>query len=85
MSQKKQDEPVHPIKFYNRTMKSSGRNDIKWDLEALVVILGLKKFRLNILSYFPFIIIKEYQALRYEFAKKDMHGRLSRWSQFLAE
>ena len=37
------------------------------------------------LSDVPFVVVTDHQALSYAFKKKDIHGRLARWMDFLAE
>ncbi|CDF36681.1 unnamed protein product [Chondrus crispus] len=52
---------------------------------ALAVIFALKKFRVYILSTQKCMLGTDHQALRYAFQKKDIHGRLATWMEFLAE
>lgn len=51
----------------------------------MAVVFVLKRFRLYLLSTEPFKLITDDQALREAFRKHDIHGRLARWLDFLAE
>lgn len=81
----KQDGLVHPIQYASRTLNDAERNYSACEREALAVIFALRKFRIYLLSSQPFELITDHQALRYAFMKKDVHGRLARWLDFLAE
>lgn len=71
--------------YASRTMNSAERNYSACEREALAVIFALKKFRMYLLSTEPFKLITDHQALREAFRKEDIHGRLARWLDFLAE
>lgn len=66
-------------------MNAAERNYSACEREALAVIFPLRKFRVHLLSNIPFTLITDHQALRYAFQKNDVHGRLARWLDFLAE
>ena len=85
LAQKKGDGKIHPLQYASRTMTSAERNYSTSEREALVIRFALKKFRVYLLSTVPFKIITDHQALRNAFQKKDSHGRLARWLEFLAE
>ena len=85
LAQKKEDGKVHPIQYASRTMTDAEKKYSTCEREALAVIFALKKFRVYLLSSIPFTIITDHQALRYTFQKNDVHGRLARWLDFLAE
>ncbi|CDF33201.1 unnamed protein product [Chondrus crispus] len=85
LAQKKEDGKIHPIQYASRTMNTSERKYSACEREALAVIFALKKFRVYVLSSTPFKLITDHQALSYAFRKKDIHGRLARWLDFLAE
>ena len=85
LAQKKEDGKVHPIQYASRTMTAAERNYSAYEREALAVIFALKKFRVYLLFSISFSLITDHQALRYAFQKKDIHGRLARWLDFLAE
>ena len=81
----KQGGRLHPIQFASRSLNSAERNYSACEREAVGVIFALRKFRLFLLSEHRFDLVTDHQALRYAFAKKDVHGRLARWMNFLAE
>ena len=85
LSQKSSDGKIHPLQFASRTMNAAERNYSACEREALAVIFALKKFRVYLLSDETFTLITDHQALRYAFKKKDVHGRLARWLDLLAE
>ena len=66
-------------------MNASERNYSACEREALVVTFAIKKFRVHLLSAEHFTIVTGHQALQYAFKKKDVHGRLARWLDTLAE
>ena len=66
-------------------MNTSEREYSACEREALAVIFALKRFRVYLLSSTPLKLITDHQALSYAFRKKDIHGRLARWLDFLAE
>lgn len=85
LSQRNSDDHVHPIQFASRTLTSTEQNYSVCEREALAVVFGLRKFRLYLLSTEPFLLLTDQQALKTAFRKKDIHGRLARWLDFLAE
>lgn len=85
LSDKMEDERVHPIGFASRTINNIQRNHSTCERESLAVIFGLKKFRLHFSSYLPFILITDHQALIYAFAKKNFHRCVAHWLDLLAE
>lgn len=50
-----------------------------------MVIFELNKFRFSVPSTEKFSLITEHQALRYEFQKNHLHGRLALLLDLLAE
>ena len=85
MAQRKEDRKVHPIQYASRKMTSAERKYSACEREALAVIFALKTFRVYLLSTQRFTLITDHQALQYAVKKKDIHGRLKRWIDFLAE
>lgn len=85
LAQKKDDGHVHPTNFASRSLNSAERNYFACEREALVVIFAIRKFRVYLLSDIPFDLVTDHQSLRYAFEKKDVHSRLARWLDFLAE
>ena len=85
LAQKCRDGAVHPIQYASRTLTPAERNYSACEREALAVVFALKKFRVYLLSDIPFTVITDHRALQYAFQKQDIHGRLARWLDFLAE
>ena len=85
LAQKKEDKKTHPIQYASRTLSQAEREYSACEREAIAVIFALKKFRVYLLSSDSFTLVMDHQALQYAFKKKDIHGRLARWLDFLAE
>ena len=85
LAQKKKDGKIHPVQYASRTMNKTERDYSDCEREALAVIFDLRKFRVYLLSTQRFLLITDHQSLQYAFKKKDMHGRLAHWMEFLAE
>lgn len=85
LAQRKEDGRVHPVQFASRTMSTSDRKYFPGMREALAVIFALRKFRLYLLSSKRFVVYSDQQALKDAFARKDIHGRLASWLDFIAE
>lgn len=85
LAQNKKNGKVNPLKYASRTMKKTERDYSACEREALAVIFAVKKFRVYLLSTQRFMLITDRQSLQYGFKKKEMHGRLARWMDFLAE
>lgn len=81
----KLDGSVHNIQYARWILNISERNYNSIEREALEVILAISNFRIYLLSFHPFELIMDHQALRYVFMKNDVHGRLQRWLEFIAE
>ncbi len=85
LSQKDEEGKLHPIQFASRTMNQAEQNYSACEKEALAVIFALKKFRVYLLSQDKFTLITDHQALKHAFQKPDIHHRLARWMDFIAE
>ena len=85
LAQRSEDGMTHPIQFASRSLEKAERNYAVCEHEASAVIFALKKFRVYLLGGKPFRLITDHQALQYAFKKKDVHGRLARWLDLLAE
>ena len=81
----KEDGKIHPIQYTGRTMNTSERKYYACEREALKFIFALKKCRVYLLASRPLKLVTDHQALSYAFRKKDIHGRLARRLDFLAE
>lgn len=85
MSEKKEDGGIHPIQYGRRSMTTAEKRYSASEREVLAVIFALRKFRLYLLSAEPFTLMTDQQALKSAFHRKDIHGRLACWLDFLAE
>lgn len=85
LGQKKKGGKVHPAQLASRTMSISEKNYTTCEREASAVMLASKIFRVYIVSSILFTVVTDHQAFRYTFQKKNVHGRLARWLNFLAE
>ena len=76
----------HPVAFFSKTLTPAEmRYDIH-DKELLAVILGLKKWKPDLLSTRqPFLIITDHKALEYFTEKKILNDRQIGWTEFLAD
>lgn len=83
--QKQGDGKVHPAQFASWTMNLAAKNYSTCERGALGVVFALRQFRVYLLSSKPFKVVTDHQALSYVFRKNDIHGRLARWLDFLAE
>lgn len=84
LAQKKKDGRVLPVQLASRTIGSSQKKYATCEREALAIIFALKKLKVYLLSSIPFTAITDREALRHTFPKKDVNGRLARWSDVLA-
>ena len=80
-----EDGKVHPVQYAILTMYAAERSYSACEGEALAIVFVLRKFCVYLLSDIPFVVDKDHHALSYAFKKKDIHGRLARWMDFLAE
>lgn len=66
-------------------MDSLERNYSASEREAMAVIFAVRNFCVYLFSSEPFRLVTDHQALRCASQKKYIHGRLTRWLNFLAE
>lgn len=85
LAQNREDGHVHLEEYASRKMNISERNYSTCEREALAVVFALIKYIVYLLSSKQFTLITDHQALRYAFQRKDVHGRLARWLDFLFE
>lgn len=79
LSQNNLNGRVNPTELLRRTINNRELNCSSCDREALAVTFDVKKFSIYLLPYIPLILIKDHQALGYEFSMNDLHWTLSRW------
>lgn len=85
IAQKKEDGKIHPIRYTSHNINSAERMYTAFAGEALAVIFSLMKFRVYLVSSMPFTLITDHQAHCYAFRKREIHGRLACWLEFVAE
>ena len=81
----KQEGRIHPIQYASLSLNSAEKNYSACEREAVAVFFALRKFRIFLLSGQRFDLLTDHQALRYALEKKDVHGLIARWLDFLAE
>lgn len=85
LAQKNEDGRINPVQFVSRIMNYVERGYDTCVREALDVIFSLKKFRVYLLSSQAFMLLTDHEALSYEYIKKYVHRRLTRWMDFMVE
>lgn len=85
LSQKKEEGKIHSIQSIIRTMNVVERKYSICEQDYLAVTFALMKFRVDLLSTQPFRQITYHQAERDALKKRDIHRRLMKWLNFLAE
>lgn len=68
-----------PIAFMSRKLNTAQRNYTVTEWECLAAVLCVKEFRCFIKGM-PFTIITKHASLKWLMEKKNMTGRLARWS-----
>lgn len=84
-SQRKEDGKINPVQYAFLTMTDVERRYSTSEREALAVVLALNMFGVYVLSDVPFVVLSDHQALHYAFRMKNIHGRLARWMELMAE
>lgn len=85
LSQKGDDRKVHSNQLASRTMSAAERGLTAFEREALAVIFALRKFRFYLPLSVPIHFLTDHRRSKAAFARKDVHGRLARWLDFLPE
>ncbi len=85
LAQRKENGLVHPLQLASRSLNAAERNYAVCEREAAAFIFAQKKFLVYLLADNPFQLVTDHKALQYAFKKKDVHGRLERWLDLLAE
>lgn len=69
----------HPIAYYSKKLNPAQRNYSITELECLAAVLCIREFRCYI-EGMRFTVITDHAALKWLMEKKDLAGRLARWS-----
>lgn len=85
LAQKDDEGRFHYVQCASPTMNFAEKNCTVSVKEALAVVFALKRFRNYLISRETLTHITDHQALCFAFKEKDIHGRLARWLEFLAE
>lgn len=76
---------MHPIQYSSTKMMKAERHYSACKIEALAAVFVLRTVRMYLLSAIPLTLGKDRQSLNYQFSKRDLHGRLARWLDLIAE
>ncbi len=81
-----QDNMVHPVAFFSRSLTATERNYPIYDKELLAIVSALETWR-HLLkgSTKPFKIFSDHRNLLYQKKPEKMSQRLVRWALFLSE
>jgi hypothetical protein len=84
MQRCEEDNRLHPVYYMSRKTNDAEKKYSSYELEALAIIEGIKKFR-HYLYGIHFRIITDCQAFQLTLQKKDLCARVARWSLLLQE
>lgn len=79
------DGKVHPVHFSSRKINSAERNYSTCERETISVLFALRKLGVCLLSDRQFTDLTDKNYLSYEFQKREVHGRLARGMDLLAD
>lgn len=78
------DGSLHPVHYMSRKTNEAQQNCSSYELEALAVVEGVKKFRKYLIGI-PFKIITDCEAFQKTLMKKDVSAKVARWVMFLQD
>jgi len=80
------DNKIHPVAFFSRSLTASEKNYPIYDKELLAIVESLEHWR-HLLkgTSKPFTIFSDHQNLLYQKKPEKMSQRLVRWALFLSE
>lgn len=84
LAYKREDGKIHPVQYASRAIKAAENNYTTCESEALVFIFTLNELHIYLLSSERFTVVTDHMAFKYALQKKDIHGSLARWLNFLA-
>lgn len=79
IAQMKDDGRVHPIQYMSLASIVAGQVFSTCERETLVVIFGVKKFRIYLLSLMPLNLVKDHLEHKNSMQKNDAHAHIARW------
>lgn len=85
LAQKQIDRRIYSVQLASQTSNSAEKNYSAFEREALAVIFALRQLRVYLLCSKPCKLITVHQILSCAFRKKGIHGRLTRWLDFLSK
>lgn len=65
---------INPVQFASCTMTAAEIRYSAYERKALTVVFGLRKFRLNLLSTEPFMVMTDQHALRLLLQRRRFKG-----------
>ncbi|XP_037976041.2 uncharacterized protein K02A2.6 [Plutella xylostella] len=85
LMQKEKDGKLHPVHYMSRkTSETEQRNYTSYELEALAVVEGVRKFR-KYLFGIHFKIVTDCAAFQKTLYKKEVSAKVARWVLFLQD
>lgn len=84
MQQSPEDGEMHPVYYSSCKTTESEKKYTSYELEALAVVEGVKKFRKYLLGI-PFKIVTDCAAFEMTLRKKDLVTRVARWVLLLQD
>lgn len=75
------DGQMHPVHYLSRKTSELQQNYSSYELEALAVIEGVRKFRKYLLGI-HFTIVTDCEAFQKTLTKKDVSAKVARWIMF---
>lgn len=84
LMEKNEKKKLSAVQCTSRSISKAEQSFSTFERENVVVIFALKKFRHHLLGD-PFVVYSDHKALRGAFEKVEIHGRLSRWLDIVAE
>lgn len=78
------DGEEHPIAYMSKKLNTAQKNYSVTELECLAAIVSVQRFRCYV-EGMTFTVITDHAALKWLMSRKDLTGRLARWSLALQQ